>query len=66
MGTEMLGVSSLGLSQLKMATLFVDTEEEMGGQKACGLMGLSNDQSWKNFLEVAVTAGQLTDAKFGF
>lgn len=38
----------------------------MGGQKACGLMGLSNDQSWKNFLEVAVTAGLLTDAKFGF
>eukprot|EP00828_Plagiopyla_frontata_P000569 TRINITY_DN0_c196_g1_i9.p1 TRINITY_DN0_c196_g1~~TRINITY_DN0_c196_g1_i9.p1 ORF type:complete len:323 (-),score=34.33 TRINITY_DN0_c196_g1_i9:58-1026(-) len=66
MGTEMLSISSLGLSNLSMVTLFVNTEEEMGGQKACGLMGLSNDKSWKNFLEVAVTKSQLTDSQFGF
>ena len=31
MGTEMLSVSAVGLSNLKMQTLFVYTEEEMGG-----------------------------------
>ena len=38
----------------------------MGGQKACGLMGLSNDPSWKNFIDVAKADGKLPDAQFGF
>ena len=29
-------------------------------------MGLSNDKSWKNFMEVAVAGGKLTDSKFAF
>ena len=40
-----------------MITLFVNKQVMMNEVKACGIMGLSNDPSWKNFLEVAVTAG---------
>ena len=57
MGTEVLGQAYLGVSNVSMATLFTYKEVGMGVLNACGLMGLSNDQSWKNFLEVAVTNG---------
>eukprot|EP00828_Plagiopyla_frontata_P036371 TRINITY_DN47_c0_g1_i1.p1 TRINITY_DN47_c0_g1~~TRINITY_DN47_c0_g1_i1.p1 ORF type:complete len:343 (-),score=41.46 TRINITY_DN47_c0_g1_i1:82-1110(-) len=66
MGTDILSVPTIGLMNLTMTTLFANTEKDMGGQTACGLMGLSNDMSWNNFIDVAFKKGLLADSKFGF
>ena len=45
-----------------MITLFVNTEVDMGGQKSCGLIGLSNSLAWNNFIDVAAKNKLLPDA----
>eukprot|EP00828_Plagiopyla_frontata_P026311 TRINITY_DN343_c0_g2_i3.p1 TRINITY_DN343_c0_g2~~TRINITY_DN343_c0_g2_i3.p1 ORF type:complete len:362 (-),score=46.06 TRINITY_DN343_c0_g2_i3:1305-2390(-) len=65
LGTEMVSISQLSISNLKQQMLFVDNAQEMGNQTD-GLLGLANDKNSPNWLDLAYQAGQLSDAQFAF
>ena len=61
LGTEIVSVPELNITNLKQEMLFVNNAEEMGNDTD-GLLGLTNDKSSPNWLDLAYQSGQLPDA----
>eukprot|EP00828_Plagiopyla_frontata_P045384 TRINITY_DN774_c0_g1_i2.p1 TRINITY_DN774_c0_g1~~TRINITY_DN774_c0_g1_i2.p1 ORF type:complete len:357 (+),score=42.77 TRINITY_DN774_c0_g1_i2:2-1072(+) len=64
-GTEKIALSQLAITNLTQQMIFVNKAVNISNTTD-GLLGLANDANYQNWLEIAVTQGQLPDSKFAF